>query len=513
MVAMGAAYLEKINPDKSTGPDGLPGRILRRCASELAVPLALFARRLLDEGVWPDIWKLHWVHPLYKKGSASDPNNYRGVHLTTVLSKTVERIISMVFVPFLDKADVFGKSQWAFRPKHSCRDLVALKFAQWIRDIGRGKRIGLFLSDISGAFDRVDADILLNKCASAGLGDKLCRFLRAFLSPRRAVVLVQGTKSSEKVIANQVFQGTVLGPPLWNVHFADVSVAATKDGFRETKFADDLSCDKVFDRDASDALIMDELAKCQANVHEWGVENRVQFDSGKEEMKILHTRRPHGDAFKFLGPMVDTKLVMDIEVQRIRKKTRPKMRAILRTAPFYSVVGLLGQYKAHVLPVLEGSIGAIHHASKTQLRKIDAVQDSFLHGLEISADDAFLTYNLAPPQLRRDIAILGLLFKIAHGLAHADFEALFPRDVRPRTWHTRANERSHNKRLVDICDGNQSELINRSIFGSVRVFNRLPSFLLEVENVHSFQRLLTERARHFCRQGFANWPLIYSNRS
>ncbi len=35
--------LKKINPDKSTGPDALPGRILQQCASELAVPLAMFS--------------------------------------------------------------------------------------------------------------------------------------------------------------------------------------------------------------------------------------------------------------------------------------------------------------------------------------------------------------------------------------------------------------------------------------------------------------------------------------
>lgn len=505
--------LKKINPDKSTGPDALPGRILQRCASELAVPLAMFSRRLLDEGAWPDVWKLHWIHPLFKKGSASDPKNYRGVHLTTVLSKTVERVLSLVFVPYLDKAGIFGRSQWAFRPGHSCRDLITLKFAQWIRDIGRGRRIGLFLSDISGAFDRVDSEILLRKCAAAGLGDKVCGFLRAFLAPRRAIVLVQGSKSTAKSISNEVYQGTVLGPPLWNVHFADVTVAASENDFRETKFADDLSCDKVFDSTVSDASILEELATCQRSVHRWGVENRVEFDPKKEEMKILHVRRCHGSSFKFLGPIVDTKLVMDDEVRRIRNKTRPKVKAILRTRPYYTVEALVGQYKAHVLPLLESSIGAIYHASKTQLDRIDSVQRAFLHGIETAEDAAFLRFNLAPSQLRRDIAILGLLFKIAKGKSHPDFELLFPRDVRARNWHTRANESSHDMRLVDICNGNQSDLINRSIFGAVRVFNRLPSFLLEVESVQGFQRLLTERVRHFCRQGFNNWQCTYSNRN
>lgn len=504
--------LKAIDPDKATGPDGLPGRILRQCASELAAPLAIFARRMVADGAWPELWREHWIHPLYKKGATSNSKNYRGVHLTPVLSKILERIISVVFVPFLDKAGIYGRSQWAFRPRHSCRDLVTLKVAQWIQAVGRGHRVGLYLSDISGAFDRVDSEILLKKCHGAGLGDRVCKFLRAFLAPRRAVVLVQGAKSRETIISNQVYQGTVLGPPLWNLYFADVSTVATKNGFRETKFADDLSCDKVFAKNVTDEEVFQNLRGCQTEVHGWGELNRVQFDPLKEEMKIIHGKRPHGEPFKFLGPMIDTKLVMDSEVRRIRQKTKPKVKAILRTRPYYSLPGLVNQFKAHVLPILEGTTGAIYHASTTQLRKVDAVQASFLHGLQLSVEEAFLQHNLAPLQLRRDIGILGLLFKIARGEAHPDFEELFPRDLRARNWTTRANKEGHNMRLCDTCDGGQSDLINRSIFSAVRVFNRLPAFTVDVSSVRAFQRLLTERARHACRSEMPKWESMYSSR-
>ena len=43
------------------------------------------------------------------------------------------------------------------------------------------------------------------------------------------------------ILANMVFPGTVLGPPLWNVFFADVAVAARQTGGSENVFADDLN--------------------------------------------------------------------------------------------------------------------------------------------------------------------------------------------------------------------------------------------------------------------------------
>ena len=60
----------------------------------------------------------------------------------------------------------------------------------------------------------------------------------------------------------------------------------------------------------------------------------MEFDPGKEEMKILHPRLPLGTPFKFLVALVDCKLIMDKECDRIVRNVRPKMKAILRTRFF-----------------------------------------------------------------------------------------------------------------------------------------------------------------------------------
>ena len=137
----------------------------------------------------------------------------------------------------------------AFQPGCGCRNLVRMKFAKWIRDINSGKRIGLFLSDINGAFDRgecLDSSILALKCAKVGFGETVCKFIGAWLVPRKAHVIVQGQWSEQALIENQVYQGTVLGPALWNLLFSDVSELAAANDFTEVKFADDLTCDKAF---------------------------------------------------------------------------------------------------------------------------------------------------------------------------------------------------------------------------------------------------------------------------
>ena len=138
-------------------------------------------------------------------------------------------------------------------------------------------------------------------CVRAGFGDDVCNLWKAWLAPRTARVIVQSHESRAWHIAHQVYQGTVLGPPLWNIHFADVSEYASANGFTETKFAHDLSCEKAFILTVPDGDIMAELHNQQSHIHKWGATNRVEFDPGKEELRIIHPTFPDGEPFHFLA--------------------------------------------------------------------------------------------------------------------------------------------------------------------------------------------------------------------
>ena len=103
----------------------------------------------------------------------------------------------------------------------------------WILAVCTGKKVGAFLSDISGAFDRVFKPYILAKLHACGVGTFFLNFLDAYLTPRKGQVVVQGSYSDCFEIANSVFQGTVLGPPLWNTFFADVGTTASSNGVRQ----------------------------------------------------------------------------------------------------------------------------------------------------------------------------------------------------------------------------------------------------------------------------------------
>ena len=108
-----ARVLLALEEDSGTGPDALATRLLKNCSEPLGKAVAKLTTLLLEAGYWPKQWRLHWVLPLYKKKSVYNPSNYRGIHLSSQLSKVVERLVAELFVPFLENTGVFGGNQFA----------------------------------------------------------------------------------------------------------------------------------------------------------------------------------------------------------------------------------------------------------------------------------------------------------------------------------------------------------------------------------------------------------------
>ena len=136
-------------------------------------------------------------------------------------------------------------------------------------------------------------------------------------------------------IANQVFQGTILGPPLWNSFFADIANPASSSGGKPSIFADDLNVFQKFDRGVPNSECRDVMTACRSKVHQWGKINRVTSDAGKEHIIVIHPLQGEGDPFKLLGCLVDCKLVMQQAVDKMMSQIRPKVKAILLTKNFY----------------------------------------------------------------------------------------------------------------------------------------------------------------------------------
>ena len=361
----------------------------------------------------------------------------------------------------------------------------------------------MYLSDITGAFDRVFKSFMLAKLHSVGVPDVFLDFLNAYLEPRIGHVAVENVLSDVFTICDSVFQGTVLGPTLWNVFFHDVAFAAAGIDTTEALFADDLSVYKSFAVAVSNEDIKHDMQQAKQKVHKWGVRNRVTFDASKEHIVILHPADGEGEDFKLLGCLIDVHLRMDHAIDSLTSRARPKIKALLRTRGLYSIGDLIMQYKIHVWSILEYHSGAILHAAPSSLAKLDDMQKSFLHQLHLTEAVGFLDFNFAPPCLRRDIGMLGFLHKRVLGQCHVAIQRLLPFIDPAPLWH---NKQLDTHMLECVA---RPILFNRSLFGMVAVYNRLSQEMVDFDSVQKFQTNLTRLAKVKCAAGSSRWQQMF----
>ena len=79
----------RLNPRKACGPDEIPARVLKEVAQSVSNWLSF----IFDHNMVPSDWSKALVTAIHKKGSKSDPANYRPVSLTCICSKIMEHII------------------------------------------------------------------------------------------------------------------------------------------------------------------------------------------------------------------------------------------------------------------------------------------------------------------------------------------------------------------------------------------------------------------------------------
>jgi len=61
--------LEKVDPSKSAGLDGIPTCVLKSCATEISSFLQVIFNQSLNEGMLPNDWHKANITPIHMKGN------------------------------------------------------------------------------------------------------------------------------------------------------------------------------------------------------------------------------------------------------------------------------------------------------------------------------------------------------------------------------------------------------------------------------------------------------------
>ena len=491
--------LQGLQPNKATGPDSIPPRILKDLAQELAPTLTILFQQLYDSGTTPQDWRDANVAPIFKKGKRHLPENYRPVSLTSVLSKQYEHILCSTIAKHLKDCGILTDDQHGFRSKRSCETTLLASTHDWADVLHRGGQTDVVFLDFSKAFDCVPHKRLLEKLRYYGIDGKNNDVIKSLLSGRRQRVVINGTKSSWADVSSGVPQGTVIGPILFLIYINDIQRNISS---RMRLFADDSTIYREIKSRDDHLALQEDLRRLDAWAESW----QMVFKPSKcfvmnitNKKNISHFTYTIKDSpltvtptHTYLGLEIDSKLTWSIHCDQVKKKASQSLGLVQRTLHAAPRGVKEMAYKALVQPKLEYASTAWYPLAGGKLKKLDAVQNKAArfvardYSRKRGGADIAKHLNWDSLELRRNTKAVVMFYKIHNHLV----ELPFPPSVVPKSRLGRLDHPLAYWQVWPRVDAYRLSYFVRA----VPLWNCLPSPAVFASTPHSFQR---EALAHF----------------
>ena len=290
--------------------DCIPTKLLKSCADILSAPLTTLINLSLQDGVFPDTFKLAHLKPLLKKHGlpSEDMNNYRPISNLSNISKILERIIYNRLSEHIHSFNTYSIFQSAYRRFFSTETALLKIQNDLLLAIDKQRVTALVLLDLSAAFDTIDHKILLHRLENwFGVSGSALRLFSSYLSGRSQSVIINGHCSSSEPLVTGVPQGSVLGPLLFTIYTTPIAHEIQAQSFSYHLYADDTQIYISFASKDSGTNLQS-LSLTLDTVHSWFTSNRLTLNPAKTEFLIIGTRQQRAKLVSTTLNFADTQL-------------------------------------------------------------------------------------------------------------------------------------------------------------------------------------------------------------
>lgn len=337
----------------SVGPDIVPSIFWKNLVLVLSPFLTKLFNKFLDNGYFPEIWKISKIKPLYKgSGNKTDPSTYRPIALTCVLCKIFEKCVVMIIS---NKLNIdLHTSQHGFRKKQSTLTNILQFYNALFTQKSKSHTIDMIAFDLSKAFDKISHAILIKKISKYITDRRIILFFENFLLNRKQFVALEGVNSLLLPVSSGVPQGSVLGPLLFSVYINDIFDLRLNSFLN--LYADDIKMFGV----AGDALQKDIDTLCvyfTANSLLVNLKKTFALSVGRKPSKSIYYINglsiDRTDIFKDLGVLTDSNFTYHSHVMRVKQKCCRLINIAFRVFANKDRSFFLKFYISYVIPIID----------------------------------------------------------------------------------------------------------------------------------------------------------------
>jgi hypothetical protein len=329
------SVIKNLKNNKSSGIDMITNEMLKNGQSILLPAICKLFNTVFNSKCFPTKWNISAITPIHKKGCNFNPDNYRGISITSCLGKCFTSVLSNRLIKYIDDNNIISDHQAAFRKSSRTSDhmFVLKSLLNKYTSKKKGKLYTCFV-DFRKAFDSVWREALLYKILKLGIRGNFYWILKYMYTNSFSCVKLPQGLSEQFNTELGIRQGDCLSPILFNLFINDIGAMFNKHcdpvtlgtfTFNHLLYADDLvlvsetkeglqSCLNKLNKYTNTWNLEINIAKTNVVIfHKFGRRNNPKFYMGKNELSCSNT-------YSYLGIEYDSNCNFKKAATNLRSK-------------------------------------------------------------------------------------------------------------------------------------------------------------------------------------------------
>ncbi|MFH4979474.1 hypothetical protein AB6A40_006183 [Gnathostoma spinigerum] len=219
--------ISKLKRGKAAGDDDVYPDLIKFLPPSALQKLQKLLQQCWETQKIPDEWRNAIVVSLHKKGSVTDPENYRGISLLPVVYKVLERIIADRLCTYTECT--VREEEAGSGPGRSTVDHI-FAIRRMIEQRNKyGQSTYIAVLDFACAFDSPCRERIYDLLRADGVPSKNIHMIKDMISNTTVTVRTRAGTSRKFLVDTGVRQGSVLAPMLYNYVIDEVMRRTTQD--------------------------------------------------------------------------------------------------------------------------------------------------------------------------------------------------------------------------------------------------------------------------------------------